>query len=286
MGKASTQNATPPPLRALGGWPKADWFCASVLLDRDVVGFTLPKLPGSRKQNFSLVERSVPQGAPASRTPKRVPSRIGGILDGVEAIRAAAFRRTTFLFESAPCLYFAELPLSRLKIRAADQLRRTLIENEWRACILGLDGPTATAMFWPAAEVEIARFVSAAEPPFPLHVQFAEAAVPAGPVPKRSPASDGAARRDSDRDRRLQDERRQLIQELAELRTRIIELQQSQSVTGAMETLGLDDARLKSMLRLLHPDKHGNSEAANEAAKWVNNLRDVLKESKETSGHC
>jgi hypothetical protein len=31
------------------------------------------------------------------------------------------------------------------------------------------------------------------------------------------------------------------------------------------------------MLRLLHPDKHGGSEAANEAAKWINGLRDLLK---------
>jgi hypothetical protein len=61
------------------------------------------------------------------------------------------------------------------------------------------------------------------------------------------------------------------------LRNRIAELQRGQSVLGAMETLGLDDARLKAMLLLLHPDKHGNSEAANEAAKWVNGLRDALK---------
>jgi hypothetical protein len=44
-----------------------------------------------------------------------------------------------------------------------------------------------------------------------------------------------------------------------------------------MEKLGLDDGRLKSMLTLLHPDKHGGSDAANDAAKWINNLRDLLK---------
>ena len=43
-----------------------------------------------------------------------------------------------------------------------------------------------------------------------------------------------------------------------------------------METLGLDDARLRAMLLLLHPDKHANSPAATEAAKWVNGLRDIL----------
>ena len=61
------------------------------------------------------------------------------------------------------------------------------------------------------------------------------------------------------------------------MRARIAELQRLHSVEGALETLGLTDARLKAMLLLLHPDKHGNSEAANEAAKWVNGLRDVLK---------
>ena len=71
-----------------------------------------------------------------------------------------------------------------------------------------------------------------------------------------------------------------LLAEIAGLRTQVDGLRQSQSALGAMESLGLDDARLKSMLRLLHPDKHANDAAANEAAKWINNLRDLLKASK------
>jgi hypothetical protein len=31
-------------------------------------------------------------------------------------------------------------------------------------------------------------------------------------------------------------------------------------------------------LKLMNPDIHGGSEAATEAAKWINNLRSVLKE--------
>jgi hypothetical protein len=87
------------------------------------------------------------------------------------------------------------------------------------------------------------------------------------PAKTRAPK---AAARDTAREQRL-------LQDVAALRAQIDALQRANSVTGAMEQLGLDDARLKSMLRLLHPDKHGGSEAANDAAKWLNNLRDLLK---------
>ena len=62
----------------------------------------------------------------------------------------------------------------------------------------------------------------------------------------------------------------------------VVELERLHSVAGAMKTLGLDDDRLRAMLLLLHPDKHANSAAANEAAKWVNGLRDVLKENRKS----
>ncbi len=287
MVKATTDKSIPPPLRALGGWAGAEWFCPSVLSDDAVVGFTLPKLSGVRKQNFRLVERSVEASAGERRQTvgkaRSGPPSVGEILDEAGVTRAAAFRRTTFLFESSPVLYFAEIPLSSLKIRAADMLRRTLVHHGLRGCIVWIDGKRVTAMIWSSAEADITRFIDEAAPPHPLHTLFDETeqdqSLQGGrpgsgqdqrrPRAKRSGESETPPPRPGERDA--------LLRELSQLRARIVELQQSQSALGAMETLGLDDARLKSMLRLLHPDKHANSEAANEAAKWVNNLRDILK---------
>ena len=284
MARHATDTA-PPPLRALGGWLAADWFCPSVLSDAAVVGFTLPKLAGCRKQNFRLVERSAAsppaETAPAElakKPPKTPQASLANILDEYGATRAAAFRRTTFLFESAPVLFFSEIPPRNLKIRAADNLRRALVGSLLRACVLRVETKLVLAMFWPASEHEITAFVSEALPPYPLHAQFDRPELVAQrgrPEPRRTAESD---REQAAGTRPLAPgERERLLRELAELRSRVTELQQFQSALGAMETLGLDDARLKSMLRLLHPDKHGGSEAANEAAKWVNNLRDLLK---------
>ncbi len=288
--KADT--SIPPPLRALGGWDDAEWFCPSILSEEEVVGLTLPKLPGIRKQNFHLVERSAlqpaaknPRGSKAApaRKPPAAAAGIGPILDGLRVIRAAAFRKPTFFFEGPPILYFADIPAASLKIRAADTLRRDLIQNALRGCVVRQDGTQITAMFWPSAEAEITAFVSAAAPPYPMHIQFAQAeadrAVAGRPAPE-PPGRTARAAPDT-RDRRRQEaERADLLHELETLRRRISELQQSQSAVVAMETLGLNDARLKSMLLLLHPDKHANSEAATEAAKWVNGLRDLLKASR------
>ncbi len=284
MARTGTERAAPPPLRALGGWLVAEWFCPTVLTDAEVVGFTLPKLAVCRKQNFRLVERSAaaPDASPrgptgqAVRSPKRPQASLADILDEFGATRAASFRRPSFLFESAPVLYFADMPAARLKIRSADSLRRALIGSGLRGCVLRVEPKSVLAMFWPDAEHDITAFVSEAEPPYALHAQFGQqdaAVQDRAPPPRRSarpePAEGDPAFPAGERNR--------LLSELAALRSRIAELQQSQSALGAMETLGLDDARLKAMLRLLHPDKHGGSEAANEAAKWVNNLRDLLK---------
>ena len=279
----------PPPLRALGGWEDADWFCPSILSEEEVVGLTLPKLAGIRRQSFHLVERSAPQlakktarGAKAAETPA---GGIGPILDGLRVSRAAAFRKPTFFFEAPPILYFADIPAAHLKIRAADTLRRALIESALRGCVVQHDAARVMAMFWPSAETEITAFVSAAAPPHRLHPQFAQAeaerAVAGRPAPEPPGRAAKPARETPGIDRRVYEaERADLLRELDTLRRRISELQQSQSAIGAMEALGLDDARLRSMLLLLHPDRHANSEAATEAAKWVNGLRDVLKASK------
>ena len=282
-----TQSTVPPPLRALGGWEDADWFCASILSEEEVVGLSLPKLPGVRKQNFHLVERSAPQptgkaarGAQAAPVTKSQGSGIGPILDGLRVNRAAAFRKPAFFFEGPPILYFADIPLANLKIRAAETLRRALIGNALRGCVVRHDGARVMTMFWPSAETDITAFVSAAGPTHPLHIQFAQAEAERGVAGRQpqEPLGQAAGPSRSMRDRRLYEaERADLLRELDTLRRRIIELQQSQSAIGAMEALGLDDARLKAMLLLLHPDKHANSEAATEAAKWVNGLRDLLK---------
>jgi len=296
----TAETDVPPPLKALGGWVSADWFSASVLSDQEVVGITLPTLAGLRKQAFRLVERSTPANAAPNAVEKSffgrrqsISARLGRILGEYGACKAAAFGRAKLLFESAPTLFFAELPNARLKARAANKLRLQLIENELRGCILDFGKTHCIGMFWPSTETDITLFIDAAMPAQPMHIQFDQAedarakaldsgrkTGPAQP-PEKIPSSGKQARGDQPlgaRERkRLHAEKDALIQEVNGLRAHIEKLQKSQSALGAMEQLGLDDSRLKSMLRLLHPDKHGGSEAANEAAKWINGLRDLLK---------
>ena len=280
MARASADKSIPPPLRALGGWVDAEWFDRSVLDGREVVSITLPQLPGSRKQSFELADRSVRQVGPKKATkpkpaamPDKVPRGIGEVLDDVGMIRAAAFRRPRFFFEAAPTLFFADIPLANLKARAADRLRRNLIENAYRGCVLacGLEG--VAGMFWPNQDAELTAFIRAASPPHALHPQFDAMEA------QRRAAAPRSGRREAPEQRA---ERERLLAELDGLRAKVVELERQQSVLGAMEALGLDDARLKAMLLLLHPDKHGNSEAANEAAKWVNGLREALRSSKRS----
>ena len=249
---------------------EAEWFDRSVLDGREIVSISLPPLPGSRKQSFELAERSVRQVGP--KKPARpkpaaevVPQGIGQVLDDVGMVRAAAFRRPRFFFEAAPTLFFADIPLANLKARAADRLRRNLIENAYRGCVLSCGPGGVAGMFWPSQEAELTAFIRAAAPPHALHPQFDVAEAQrrgAAPAPRSG---------------QQRAERERLLAELDGLRAKVVELERQQSVVGAMEALGLDDARLKAMLLLLHPDKHGNSEAANEAAKWVNGLREALK---------
>ncbi len=267
----------------------ADWFSASVLSDDEVVGITLPKLPGLRKQSFSLVERTAQKAARDNPPPARrasISAVLGRILDEHGATRAAAFGRTRLIFDPVPNLFFAELALSRIKLRAANKLRQILIENGLRACVLQIAQAHAIIMAWPATETEITGFVDAASPTQPMHIQFdqaedARAKSLEGPAKPRAGGQNTQKTKDQPlgtRERkRLQSENTALLQQINDLRNEIARLQKSQSALGAMEQLGLDDARLKSMLRLLHPDKHGGSEAANEAAKWINGLRDLLK---------
>jgi hypothetical protein len=293
--KTATDITIPPPLKALGGWFSAEWFCPSVVTDDEVVGLTLPDLPGRKKQSFRIVERSAAESPAGKRAKKSSVSQEGPagrgifpLLDWIGATHVAAFRRTTLIFESRPVLFFATIPLANLKLRTANRLRRALMENRFRGCIVHTEASEATAMFWPEAEIEITGFVGAAAPQHALHIEFDEAEEQhraqaqeqrfsltrrAPPPPPPSPAK----RLDERERRRMQSEKQALLQEIQSLRQQIGRMQDSQTELGAMEALGLDDARLKSMLRLLHPDKHGNSEAANDAAKWLNNLRDLLK---------
>jgi hypothetical protein len=268
----------------------AEWFSDSVLADEDVVGITLPKLPGIRKQSFGLVERSAQKpkrGAKLDPPPlaRRASAAavLGRILDEYGATRAAAFGRSRLIFEPTPTLFFAELALSRVKPRAANKLRRLLIDNGFRACVLRIEQARTIIMFWPAAETGITSFVEAASPSQKMHTQFDQAEdarakslqTPTARQELRKTSKDQAL--GTSERKRLQSENTALLEQISDLRAEVARLQKSQSALGAMEQLGLDDARLKSMLRLLHPDKHGGSEAANEAAKWINGLRDLLK---------
>ena len=292
--KSTTDIAIPPPLKALGGWFSAEWFLPSIVTDNEVVGLTLPDLPGRKRQSFRMVERSAAETQAGTRGRKAAVSQEGpaarGILPMLEWIGAthfAAFRRTTLIFESKPVLYFATIPLANLKVRAANRLRHALMDNHFRGCIVHTEAGSATAMLWPETEIEITGFIADAGPQHALHIEFDEAEEQhrAQDQERRfsltrraPPPPPGPAKRLGERERRqMQAEKQALLQEIQSLRAQIGRMGESQTELGAMEALGLDDARLKSMLLLLHPDKHGNSEAANDAAKWLNNLRDLLK---------
>jgi hypothetical protein len=261
-----------PALTALGGWADAPWFCPSVLSDSEVVGFTLPAILGLRRQSFTVIDRAE-MGAPKSGRMKTVlskqPSRLAGkvahIFEISGATRAVACCRAKFLFEAGAVLFFGEFPIAKLKQRAANKLRREFIEIGLVGCILRVESASAIGMFWPASETRITDFVNEAVPDHALHKDFAKAAILASgggatPAPKQE-----------------NDRQAKFLAEIRALRAEIESLKKGQSPLVAMEQLGLDDARLKSMLKLLHPDKHGNSDEATDAAKWVNNLRELLK---------
>ena len=138
--------------------------------------------------------------------------------------------------------------------------------------MLSARADVTTLMVWPPVETHITAFVEAALPEHRLHPEF-EAAGQA--TPKRLGQAAGGT---DGRSAKRQDDREvKLLARIAALQSQVDALTQARSAQGALEQLGLDDARLKSMLKLLHPDKHGNSEAANEAAKWLNAMRDLLK---------
>jgi hypothetical protein len=270
MTARQTDLAMAPALKALGGWADAPWFTPSIMSDPEVVGFQFPPLPGVRAQSFQIIDRSTAEKSESAKPktvpvkpPKRIAGKLSQLLDSFGATRAVACGRSRLLFESAPTLFFAELPVARLKPRSAGKLRRDLIEIGVTACLVGADGRSVTAMLWPSTESAITQFVQEAAPEHPLHIDFFK-------PPPSAAATAPQRKRDVDREK-------QLLREVTTLRQQVETLQQSQSARGAMEKLGLDDARLKSMLTLLHPDKHGGSEAANEAAKWLNSLRELLK---------
>ena len=281
MSKGQADIPIAPPLAALGGWSDAAWFCASVLSDAEVVGFDFPSLAGVRKQSFHVIDRTLSSGprskkvnAAAKIPPKRMAGKLANILDDYGATRAVACCRSKFLFESGPVLFFADIPLAKVKLRSANKLRRELIDIGVRGCIVGVESISTTAMFWPRDENAITDFINAAQPDYQLHADFdrgeSSARVPSRP---KADASDRSHQRSIEREGKL-------LQEVTALRQQVEKLRRAQSALGAMEQLGLDDARLKSMLKLLHPDKHGGSDAANEAAQWLNNLREMLKDKK------
>jgi hypothetical protein len=279
MTTRQTDTAVAPALKAFGGWTDASWFSPSILSDGEVVGFKFPSLPGIRKQSFEITDRSTtekpsPRKAktPPIKPPKRIAGKLSNLLDAFGATRAVACGRSRLLFEPAPTLFFAEIPVARVKATSANKLRRGLIENGLEGCVVRADGTSVTLMFWPAGDEAIAEFVQEAAPEYPLHIDFFKLA-PA----RRDASSKGKSVTIFRSTATASDSEKKLLREVSALRQQVEKLQQSQTEIGAMEKLGIDDARLKSMLTLLHPDKHGGSEAANEAAKWINALREALK---------
>jgi hypothetical protein len=275
-----TNTAIAPALTALGGWSDAEWFCPTILTDLEVSGFTFPKLPGLRKQSFHVLDRATMAKTPsraskmnAAKPQRNLPGKAGSALAGFGATRAIACCQVKLLFETGPILFFGEFPAGKLKQRSANKMRRELIDIGHRGCILRVEEKSVIGMFWPSAETGITAFVNAARPDYPLHSDFEKTLTGPSTSKGTKPASASPNRPD----KRANDREAQLLQEIASLRQQIDTMQQGQSPLLAMQQLGLDEARLKSMLKLLHPDKHGNSEEATNAAKWLNNLRDLLK---------
>jgi hypothetical protein len=272
--KTRTTTGIVPSLAAFGGWEEADWFSDALLSDTAIVAFEFPKLAGLRKQAFHVIDRTIYQAPPprGSQEPRKAPRGIAGklaiLLDGAGAVRAVASGRSRFLFDTGPVLFFAAVPSAKLKARAANKLRRELVGMGMRACVLSARADVTTLMFWPSAETGITAFVEAAGPEHRMHQEFDASDVE--PVKRLGKASGGADRGAAEREVKL-------LARIAVLQGQVDALTRAQSAQGALEQLGLDDARLKSMLKLLHPDKHGNSEAANEAAKWLNSMRALIK---------
>ncbi len=243
-----------------------------MLSDPNVVAFELPKLAGIRRQSFHVIERAMTKAPPRRagqepKPPKRLAGKLVALIDGAGALRAVASGRDRLLFESAPVLFFADIPTPRLKQRAANKLRRELVGIGARACVLRANSDVTTLMVWPSAETSITDFVEQAGPDHAMHPDFD--AGPAVPAKRATQTNESRPSREAGREK--------LLRQIATLQGQVDALTRAQSAVGAMEQLGLDDARLKSMLKLLHPDLHGNSEAANEAAKWLNSMRELLK---------
>jgi hypothetical protein len=197
---------------------------------------------------------------------------VANIFEQFGARRAVACCRSKLLFETGAVLFFGEFPLGKLKQRSANKLRRELIGMGVVGCILRIETASAIGMFWPTTESRITGFVDAAAPDHALHMDFEQAPLTGGS------ANAGASAHPASRPHRTADARQtKLLEEIVGLRKQVEALRRAQSPLAAMEQLGLDDARLKSMLKLLHPDKHGNSAEATDAAKWLNNLRDLLR---------
>jgi hypothetical protein len=267
-----------PALAAFGGWAEADWFPQTLLSDPGIVAFEFPRVPGLRRQGFHVVERSETRSrkakarTEAARVAKRPAGKLAVLIEGMGAVRALSSCRSRLLFEGPPVLFFAEVPAARLGQRAVAKLRRELAAIGMRACVLRFVAQTATLVFWPSEEASITTFLEAASPELPLATWDVKAPRRAAEADARVPpgAKERSARPDRQREAAL-------LRQIGDLQARVDELSRSRSSLGAMEQLGLDDARLKTMLKLLHPDRHGNSEAANDAAKWLNGLRDLLK---------
>ncbi len=273
LDKSSAEPVVAPPLAAFGGWVDAAWFSPSVVSDPDVVAFELPRLGRLRRQAFHVIDRAMTKAPPRravqeARPPKRLAGKVVALIDGAGALRAVASARDRLLFESAPVLFFADIPSARLKPRSANKLRRDLVSIGARACVVRSAAEVTTLMVWPSSETGITEFVEEAGPDYLMHPEWdAEPKLPS--VSQARPGASPPAR-DAAREARL-------LRQIVMLQGQVDALTRAQSTVGAMEQLGLDDARLKSMLKLLHPDRHGNSEAANEAAKWLNSMRELLK---------
>ncbi len=266
--RRSTSKNSLTPLAALGGWSNSP---NPTFLD-------LRKARGLRAAVYRLLDLSPWR---ITETKRQINTRLwDDILDDFGGVKHITCGYRNLLFPVDPLLQVVEFPYEKISGNfALDLQRRT--RGRLLACVLHQCANQVTVLFWKRKATEITGRILAAGPdtPLPLLIEeYWERAPPRRSTPHVHPPKEPNSSSEEAKDdpRHYRNELHRLLAEIVELRAQLSNQQQCLPKVDAIEALGLDDARLKAMLLLLHPDHHDNSAAATEATKWVNNLRDVL----------
>ncbi|MBV1797943.1 hypothetical protein [Siccirubricoccus sp. G192] len=298
--------------RAFGGWSRSAWCPISIAKDVKSIEHCFNEVITDSPFGFCCSRAGLEDAVKAvSRDNFCLPGWWIDLAAAAPVTKFHALRRRVIFWPDPPILLFVQLPRDALGIRRANQVRRKARASKMLACVLDVGDQAINLLFWHKEEKKITANVLNAQPNMPLRMLQPE------PIRKqRKPASRPNSTSDFDaiseyntrpqsefypnqievdsiraeRDLALAKhdavlaENNAILEEIFRLKTELKRIRKNQTSTSAMAQLGLDDARLKALLFLLHPDKHGNSEAATEAAKWVNGLRDELKRSRLSEG--